>query len=199
MSVESQAEPQSVIGQSVVGIPSAKLGMWIFLAGEILIFSGFIITCVLFRLTYPEWYQFAENTNILIGSINTFVLLTGSLTIALAFKMADKGDVRTVSLFMLITIIAGLIFLGLKAVEYSGEIEHGFTPLSGPFWAFYFSLTGFHALHVLTGTIINTVVLIVITIRKKLSTPPSMVENAGLFFHFVDIVWLFLFPLFYLS
>lgn len=199
MRVESQLEPQSVIGQTVTGIPSAKLGMWVFLAGEILIFSGFIITCILFRLSYPEWYKFAAKTNILIGSINTFILLTGSLTIALAFKMAVKGDFRSVSLFMLFTIISGLIFLGLKAIEYSGEIKHGFGLLSGPFWAFYFSLTGFHALHVLTGTVINTVVLILIKVKKKLPTHPNIVENAGLFWHFVDIVWLFLFPLFYLS
>jgi heme/copper-type cytochrome/quinol oxidase subunit 3 len=199
MSVESQLEPQSVLGHSVIGISSAKLGMWVFLAGEILIFSGFIITCILFRLTYPEWYTFAAKANTLIGAINTFVLLTGSLTIALAFKYAIKGDIKTTSLLILVTIISGLIFLGLKAIEYTGEIHHGYTPLSGPFWAFYFSLTGFHAFHVLTGTVINTVVLVLIRTRKKISSPPNMVENAGLFWHFVDIVWLFLFPLFYLS
>jgi heme/copper-type cytochrome/quinol oxidase subunit 3 len=197
--MESRLESQSAIGQSAVGIPSSKLGMWVFLSGEVLIFGGLIITCVLFRLSYPQWHEFSGETNALTGSINTFVLITGSFTIVLAHKMVDQGNLKSAYLYIFLTIISGLLFLAIKAIEYAGEIEHGYNFHSGPFWAFYYGLTGFHAVHVFTGTVINTVVLILISRRKKPGNPRSLVENAGLFWHFVDIVWVFLLPLFYLS
>jgi heme/copper-type cytochrome/quinol oxidase subunit 3 len=95
---------------------------------------------------------------------------------------------------MVLTILAGLAFLGIKAVEYTGEIAHGYTPGAGIFWSFYYGMTGLHALHVIGGIVLNAVLLLAARLRTA-----RRVEIAGLYWHFVDIVWIFLFPLVYLS
>jgi len=178
-----------------IGLHPAKLGFWVFLAGEIIILGGFVACGILFRLSYPHWYEFSGYTNLLIGSINTIILLTGSFTVVKAFQFADYGEWGKVNLFLILSMLSGFAFLVMKGVEYSREFHHGFYPWTNPFWMFYYGITGLHGLHVLAGSLIILGVLIYIQKRKSVEA----VENAGLYWHFVDLVWLFIFPLFYLS
>jgi heme/copper-type cytochrome/quinol oxidase subunit 3 len=109
---------------------------------------------------------------------------------------AEAGEARGLRLNLALTILGGLIFLAVKAVEYTSEIRAGFTPGTGIFWSFYYTMTGLHGLHVLGGVVLNVVILA--TARTSLRRP-HRVELAGLYWHFVDVVWIFLFPLLYLS
>lgn len=178
------------------GIASPKLGMWLFLSGEIVLFGGVIMSIVMFRLSFPLWEEESTHTNTLIGSLNTFNLLTSSMLVALAHKMAHTGRHGMAKLCLLGTLLFALLFLGLKAIEWTIEIRHGFTIFEGPFWQFYYAATGLHALHVVVGVIAFAVILIMYMGKWR---PGFTLENAALYWHFVDIVWLFLWPLFYLS
>ncbi|MFQ5802542.1 MAG: heme-copper oxidase subunit III [Candidatus Methylomirabilales bacterium] len=181
-----------------VGIPSGRLGVWWFLASEIILFGGLIGTFVLFRHGNPEWDAAAEHLSVAIGTINTFVLLTSSLTIVMAFAAVDRGDLRRMRTWLSLTILLGLVFLGIKAFEWSSEIGAGFIPSAGEFWSFYYAMTGLHALHVMAGIVINSI-LLVSALRGRLRSHENRIELAGLYWHFVDIVWIFLFPLLYLE
>ena len=179
------------------GIPHPKLGMWLFLFGEIVLFGGVIMTIVMFRISFPGWREASEHTNAIIGSINTVNLLTSSLLVALSFKMSSLGKHGLAKLCLLGAISLGVLFLGLKwGIEWPGEIRHGYTILSGPFWQLYYGATGLHALHVVLGLIAFTVILILYMGNWR---PRYTLEATALYWHFVDIVWLFLWPLFYLS
>ncbi|MEE8325851.1 MAG: cytochrome c oxidase subunit 3, partial [candidate division NC10 bacterium] len=142
------------------GIPSGRLGVWWFLASEIILFGGLIGTFILFRHGNPEWVAAAEHLSLTIGTINTFVLLTSSLTIVMAFAAVDKGDSRRMRTWLFLTILLGFVFLGIKAFEWSTEIGAGFIPSTGGFWSFYYAMTGLHALHVMAGIVINTILFV---------------------------------------
>jgi heme/copper-type cytochrome/quinol oxidase subunit 3 len=179
------------------GIPSGRLGVWWFLSSEIIMFGGLIGTYILFRHGNPEWAA-AEHLSLPIGTVNTFVLLTSSLTMVTAFAAADRGDFRRMRTWLSVTILLGVVFLAIKAFEWSSEIGAGFIPSTGGFWSFYYSMTGLHALHVLAGIVINTI-LFASALAGRLKSLGNRIELAGLYWHFVDIVWIFLFPLLYLA
>ena len=176
-------------------IPSGKLAIWWFLASEIVIFGGLITTYVLFRLRHPEWSELAAHTITPAGAVNTFVLLTSSLMVVLAHQAVERGNYRAASTALIQTIFCGAIFIGIKAFEYGSEIGEGFTPVAGLFWSFYYVMTGLHALHVLGG------IFAILAVQQAVSRGrlPHRVEIVGIYWHFVDIVWIFLFPLLYLS
>ena len=179
------------------GIAPPKLGMWLFLTGEVVLFGGVIMTIVLFRVSFPGWKDASEHTNTIIGSVNTVNLLTSSMLVALAFKMSSIGNHGLAKLCILGCLAFGVLFLGLKwAVEWPGEVSHGYTIHEGPFWQLYYAATGLHALHVLLGLIALVVILVLYTGSWR---PRYTLEATALYWHFVDIVWLFLWPLFYLS
>jgi heme/copper-type cytochrome/quinol oxidase subunit 3 len=113
-----------------------------------------------------------------------------------AFVAAERGDRAGLQINLGITVLGGLVFLGIKAIEYTTEIRAGFTPAAGIFWSFYYTMTGLHGLHVLGGIVVNAVILMKTGSSLK---HPHRVELAGLYWHFVDLVWIFLFPLLYLS
>lgn len=182
--------------QHLAGAPNERLGMWVFLSSEIILFGGLLGSCVLFRLSYEQWREYAAHVNWLLGSLNTFILITSSLTIVLAHRAASNDNYSAVRWYLFLTIIMGLAFLGNKAIEYSHEIHNGYTLTKGPFWMFYYGITGLHGLHVLAGVIINSIVFYLVLEGRKCI---HFIENAGLYWHFVDIVWIFVFPLFYLS
>jgi heme/copper-type cytochrome/quinol oxidase subunit 3 len=177
-----------------------KLGMWWFLASEVMVFGGFVCCYILFRLASDgAWAGMAAHVSTTIGAINTVVLLTSSLTMVLAGAAIEDEDREKVKRYLGLTVLLGVAFLGLKAVEYTTEISRGFTPISGNFWSFYFAMTGLHALHI-TGGIVANLVLYLMAVRGTLWTGKQQrVEYAGLYWHFVDVVWIFLFPLLYLS
>jgi heme/copper-type cytochrome/quinol oxidase subunit 3 len=186
--------PNSVQAPAIPGIPAGKVGVWWFLASEIMLFGGLIASFIVFRLGSAGWSGDAAHLSLTIGAINTLVLLTSSMTVVQAFAAAERGHTGALQLFLGLTVLGGLLFLGFKAVEYTTEIRAGFTPASGIFWSFYYTMTGLHALHVLAGVVINAIMFVAVRIRN-----PRRVELAGLYWHFVDIVWIFLFPLLYLS
>lgn len=177
-----------------------KMGIWWFLASEIMVFGGLIGVYLLYRwASAGAWSEMAHHVSTLIGSINTVVLLTSSLTMVMAHAAIEDDNRSRAKLYLGLTVLLGLMFLGFKAVEYSTEIAKGYTPLSGTFWAFYYTMTGLHGLHVLAGIIANFA-LWVMALRGNLwPHAQQRVEYSGLYWHFVDVVWIFLFPLLYLS
>ena len=183
-----------------VGVSPGKMGIWWFIASEIMIFSGLIGSYILFRLRADgAWTEMAQHVSTEIGSINTMVLLTSSLTMVLAFAAILDKDRKKTQVYLLLTVLLGLTFLGIKFYEYSLEIAHGFTPVTGVFWSFYYLMTGLHGLHVLGGMIANFALYIMAVRGTLWQTNQFRVEFTGLYWHFVDVVWIFLFPLLYLS
>jgi cytochrome c oxidase subunit 3 len=179
-------------------VSTGKLGMWWFLTGEVVIFGGLLASYAIFRLANPAWNAQAEHLSVLLGAVNTIVLLTSSLCIVMAFRAVDAGEAGGVRLWLSLTVLLGLVFVAIKAVEWSGEIGAGFVPASSGFWSFYFTMTGLHALHVLVGILVNSILLF-LAATGRLAPVEQRVEFAGLYWHFVDIVWIFLFPLLYLA
>jgi cytochrome c oxidase subunit III len=190
---------------------ASSLGMWVFLVTEVMFFGGLFTGYAVYRILYPEGFKAASHhLEILLGAVNTTVLLGSSLTVALAVHAAELGRSRSVVGYLVATIVLGLAFLGVKAVEYTHEFQHGLFPglgfaWEGPdargarlFFGFYFAMTGMHALHMIIGLGMFGF-LIAKTARGRFS--PSYytpIEMGGLYWHFVDIVWIFLFPLLYL-
>jgi cytochrome c oxidase subunit 3 len=163
-----------------------KIGMWMFLFTELLFFGGMFLLYSVFRYKFAvDFHTAAKDENIVLGSLNTFILLTSSFSIALAISAIRKGKSRLSCFLQLATIGMGITFLEKS----QGQII---------FFGLYYVMTGIHGLHVLIGTIVITFMLI-FTARKKITRQdPIKLENTGLYWHFVDIVWIYLFPLFYL-
>ncbi|KAB2841785.1 cytochrome oxidase subunit III [bacterium] len=176
-------------------VATGRMGMWWVLASEIVIFGGAVVCYLLYRWHHPEWAESAVHTNELIGLVNTVILLTSSLTVVLAHDAAHHGDAGRAKRLMGLTILLGASFLGLKAYEYSHEVQAGFTPVANLFWSFYYFLTGLHALHIVAGLIAIAVVMRGVGRKENM----QRVEYVGIYWHFVDVVWIFLFPLLYLA
>ena len=186
-----------------------KIGMWMFLFTELLFFGGMFLLYSVFRYRFAaDFHTAAQNENIVLGSVNTFMLLTSSFAIALAISAMRKGKSRLSSFLQLATIGMGITFLVIKYFEWGTKIAQGLYPNSPVllkksqgeilFFGLYYVMTGIHGLHVLIGIIVITFML-VFTIRKKITMENSIkLENTGLYWHFVDIIWIYLFPLFYL-
>ena len=178
------------------GLTGPKLAVWWFLASEIMVFGGLIASYLVFRLGGTGWGAASEHLSLTFAAVNTLVLLTSSYTVVRAFVAAERGDLAGLRVNLGLTVLGGLLFLGIKGLEYATEMRAGFTPDAGIFWSFYYTMTGLHGLHVLGGVVLNLVVLV--TARASLAHV-HRVELAGLYWHFVDVVWIFLFPLLYLS
>lgn len=177
------------------GIPTGRLALWWILASEIVIFGGLLASYLMFRLGHPEWADAAAVTNTWIGAFNTFVLLTSSFTAVLAHQAAEKGNGRLAARYLMMTIGGALIFLGVKSYEWWYEISHGYTITSNGFWSFYYTAAGLHAAHVIAGAIIMGFIARDALQNKDL----QRVEYIGIYWHFVDVVWIFLFPLLYIA
>lgn len=186
----------TVVSEQPTPALRGKIAIWWLIASEVMIFGGAVGSYIMARAASPGWSAEAAHLSTSLATINTFVLLTSSMTMAMAFAAYQKGDQRRVRTFLLLTILLGLAFLGIKAYEYRSHLIEGAAPWSGSFWSFYYLLTGLHALHVIAGVIVNVVLWL--AAGRGLSTG-YRIEIAGLYWHFVDIVWIFLFPLLYLS
>jgi cytochrome c oxidase subunit 3 len=186
-----------------------KIGMWMFLFTELLFFGGMFLLYSVFRYRFPlDFHAAAQHENIWLGSVNTVILLTSSFTIALAISAMRKGRSRLSASLQLATIGMGIAFLCIKCAEWAAKIGQGLYPNSpvllqkNPgeilFFGLYYVMTGIHGLHVLIGICVIAF-MVVLTRRKKITRQnPIKLENTGLYWHFVDIVWIYLFPLFYL-
>ena len=181
--------------RSATGVPTGRLAVWWLLASEIFIFGGLITCFVLFKLNGTPGFEDAALTSVTSGAINTFVLLTSSLSVVLAHAAIEKGDQNKSFTYIWYTIGFGLVFLVIKTYEYTGKILHGHTITDNLFWSFYYTMTGLHALHVIGGMVIMA--LISFDIRKGHNF--QRVELVGIYWHFVDLVWIFLFPLLYIA
>ena len=200
---------------------AAKMGMWIFLATEILMFSGLFLAYFVVRALYPEMVLSShELLNKTMGGINTVVLLTSSFTMAMAVRYAQLGDNKRCATQLLLTMACAFIFMGVKYVEYTGKFSHGIYPgaffhydeaiqyahshghsfrgLPHIFFGLYFVMTGLHGVHVLVG--IGVIFWVYLRAKQGHFKDGyyAPVENVGLYWHIVDLVWIFLFPLLYL-
>ena len=181
------------------GIPTNKLGMWVFLASEVMFFTALIAAYVVLRMSNPAWPGPEGHISTWLGACNTFLLLGSSVTMVVAFAQAQADRPRSATAYLFATIVLGAAFLTIKGYEYAAKFHHGIFPSTNVFWSCYFALTGFHGLHVLGGVIANSW-LCIRGLQGRL-TPPNAykLELAGLYWHFVDIVWLLaLFPIIYL-
>ena len=187
----------------------AKLGMWLFLLSEIVLFGGLFILYSTYRYKYSmEFHLAAGELNRLLGTFNTLILLTSSLTMATSICAIQKGQRRLSACLVIATIFLGLLFLASKGVEWGAKIEHGIYPNSSVlmgrtkgdmlFFGLYYVMTGLHGLHVLVGVCVLLVMLILIAENRINQMRFVVLENSGLYWHLVDIIWIFLFPLFYL-
>lgn len=182
-------------GRSVTGIATGKLAVWWILGSEIVIFGGLLAAYLMFRLKFDGWAEQAAATNTTIGAINTFVLLTSSLFAVLAHNAAENKDGTKAFIYLWLTIGGALTFLLIKSFEWTTEIMHGYTITSHPFWSYYYTAAGIHGLHVIAGAVIMGIVSFDALRGKNL----HRVELIGIYWHFVDIVWIFLFPLLYIA
>jgi heme/copper-type cytochrome/quinol oxidase subunit 3 len=181
--------------RSATGIPTGKLAVWWVIGSEIVIFGGLLASYIMHRLGHPEWAEYASHTNTWFGGINTFVLLTSSLFAVLAHYAAEHGDGKKAARWLLATCAGGATFAAIKAVEWTIEITHGYTITANGFWSFYYTAAGIHALHVIAGCII----MLIIANDARKGRELHRVELIGIYWHFVDIVWIFLFPLLYIA
>jgi heme/copper-type cytochrome/quinol oxidase subunit 3 len=181
--------------RSAAGMPTGRLAVWWVIASEIVIFGGILASYIMHRLAHDAFAEQAAHTNTAIGAFNTFVLLTSSLFAVLGHKAAEEGDGKKAALMLLYTMAGGLMFLVVKAFEWTSEITHGFTITSSTFWSFYYTAAGIHASHVLAGVIIMGFVANDARKNREL----HRVELIGVYWHFVDVVWIFLFPLLYIA
>ena len=195
---------------------SSTLGMWLFIAQEVLFFGGLFTAYAVYRFLYPEAFAAgSHHLNVPLGAINTGVLICSSLTMAMAVHASALGHRKQIVVYLLLTVLLGSVFLGVKAVEYHDKFEHHLLP--GPtfsadelhvhgedaraaqiYYSLYFAMTGLHALHMIIGIpILLTLAWLAAAGRygPDYNTP---VELTGLYWHFVDIVWIFLFPFLYL-
>ena len=183
---------------TATGIPSGKLGMWVFLASEVMFFAGLIGAYIVLRAGHPSWPGPEGYLSVPIGTINTLVLIGSSVTIVLALAASQRAAMPQVRGWLLATIALGSCFLVIKGFEYAAKFSHHILPSTNVFWSCYFALTAFHALHVLGGIIFHLVVLSRTLNPTVWQAQHQRLEYAGLYWHFVDIVWIFLFPLLYL-
>jgi heme/copper-type cytochrome/quinol oxidase subunit 3 len=181
--------------RSSAGIATGKLAVWWVVASEIVIFGGLLGSYIMHRLAHDAWAEQAAHTNVWIGAFNTFVLLTSSLSAVLAHQAAEQGNGPKAAKLLYYTMGGAITFVCVKAYEWTMEITHGFTITSNTFWSFYYTAAGLHALHVIAGAIIMA--FVAATAKKNLEL--HRVELIGIYWHFVDIVWIFLFPLLYIA
>jgi heme/copper-type cytochrome/quinol oxidase subunit 3 len=181
--------------RSVAGLPTGKLAVWWVIASEIVIFGGLLASYIMHRLAHGIWADYASNTTTWIGATNTVILLTSSLFAVLAHQAATAGNGKKAANLLYLTALGGAMFVGLKSYEWTMEIHHGYTITTNTFWSFYYTAAGLHALHVIAGVVI----MLIVAQSAKREMELHRVELIGLYWHFVDIVWIFLFPLLYIA
>ena len=187
------------------------IGMWIFLATEVMFFGGMFLGYTIYRSVNPQGFASASNhLNVWLGAINTAVLICSSFTMALAVRAAQLGQRRPLIIFLVLTILLGSAFLGVKFTEYHIKFSEQLVPgstfaFAGPhaaaaelFFSLYFAMTGMHALHMIIGLGLLATLVVKSARGRFSSSYYTPVEIVGLYWHFVDIVWIFLFPLLYL-
>jgi len=177
----------------------SKFGMWLFLGTEILLFGGLFAAYAIFRAKYPEMFHHDHQyLNWKFGAINTVILLFSSMTMAMGVTASKKGNIKLLIAMLAITILCGLGFGTIKYFEYSAKFAHHIYPSTSIFFSLYFMMTGLHMLHVFIGLVILFVVMILAMRGRYSAEYNTHVEIGGLYWHLVDLIWIYLFPLLYL-
>ena len=192
--------PYNVEARPDTGVYNAKLGIWLFLASEVMLFGALFSSYILLRTGAPTWPLGREILNVPLATLNTVILIGSSVTMVMSWASLKLKDFKKYRLYMGLTLLLSLGFLVVKTVEYGAKFEHHLYPSTSTFLAIYFTLTGLHGLHVIGGMIVNGYFWG--PGAKMWKTEPerftNRIEVAGLYWHFVDLVWIFLFPTLYL-
>ncbi len=192
MAAQHQAEP------TALGVDNRKLAIWIFIASEVMFFTGLIVTYMVMRGRSVSGPHPADVLSVPIVAVNTFVLLASSFTMVTAFSAIERGEVRTMRTWLIATAVLGLLFLSGQAYEFTSLFLDGASLSSNLFGATFFTLTGFHGMHVLVGVIWIMFVLARAARGGVTQGNHLAVELVGLYWHFVDIVWIIIFTVVYL-
>lgn len=188
-------QPQATL-RTQMGIPAGRLAMWWLIASEIVIFGGLLGSYLMLRIVNPQWADEASHANVWAGGINTIVLLSSSLSAVLGHQAAENGNGKKAAMYLWLTILGAVVFMLVKInMEYIPEWGAGYTFNKSVFWAFYYLSTSLHGAHVVGGAIAMLVIIPDVMKNKNL----QRVEYVGIYWHFVDAVWIFLFPLFYIA
>jgi cytochrome c oxidase subunit III len=192
--------PYTIETRPDTGLTNPKLGIWLFLASEVMLFGSLFSSYVLLRSGAESWPIQSSILNVPLAALNTVILISSSVTMVLSWASLKMNNFSKYRLYMGLTFLAGVGFLVVKAFEYGAKFEHGLLPSTNNFLGIYFTLTGLHGLHVIGGMIVNA--FLWGPGSKMWRTEPekftNRVEVAGLYWHFVDLVWIFLFPVLYL-
>ena len=191
-----QAPPDREPG---TGVYSEKVAMWIFLASEVMFFTALIGTYIILRVAHPEaWAPPGKVLNVPVTAVNTFLLICSSVTMVKAFAAAEDDDQRGLRMWLVATVLIGATFVGVQGYEYTHLVEKAFTPAAGLYGSTFYTMTGFHGFHVTMGVLC----MIFVTVRafqgKYSARDHRGVEVIGLYWHFVDLVWIILFTIVYL-
>ena len=192
--------PYIVEERADTGLNNVKLGIWLFLASEVMLFGALFSSYVLLRLMATEWPFGVDVLNVPLGTLNTAVLIGSSVTMVMAYASLQMNDFGRFRMYLGATIGLSLLFMVVKGFEYSHEFDIGNFPSTSTYLAIYFTMTGLHALHIIGGVIVNTYLLFPGSKMWKTNKAQfiNRVEAAGLYWHFVDLVWIFLFAVLYL-
>ena len=192
--------PYTTEARPDTGLTNPKLGIWLFLASEVMLFGSLFSSYALLRSGAATWPRQSEILSVPLAALNTVVLIASSVTMVLAWVALKNKSIERYRLFMGLTIAGGAIFLVVKAIEYSEKFSHHLYPATSNFLGLYFTLTGLHALHVIVGMIVNGYLWGpgVKMWRTETERFTNRIEVAGIYWHFVDVVWIFLFPVLYL-
>ena len=197
MSVEI---PYTTAVRPDTGLTNPKLGIWLFLASEVMLFGSLFSAYALIRSGAPAWPDQSATLSVPLATLNTVILIASSVTMVMAWASLRRRSLPRYRLYMGLTLLGGLLFLVVKAFEYGDKFSHGLVPATNNFLALYFTLTGLHAIHVLAGMVVNAY-LWGPGARMWAREPErftNRIEVAGIYWHFVDLVWIFLFPVLYL-
>jgi heme/copper-type cytochrome/quinol oxidase subunit 3 len=191
-----QPPPDREIG---TGVYNEKVGMWVFLASEVMFFTALIGTYIILRFARPDaWAEPGVMLNVPVTAVNTFLLICSSVTMVKAFAAAQDGDQAKLRLWLVATTLIGASFVGVQAYEYIELVHKGFVPAEGLYGSTFYTMTGFHGFHVSMGVICLLYVTIKAFRGKYTATDHRGVEVIGLYWHFVDLVWIILFTIVYL-
>jgi len=192
--------PYTVENRPETGLYNGKLGMWLFLASEVMLFGALFSSYVLLRVNAVDWPRGPEVLNVPLATVNTLILISSSLTMLKAWSALRMNDFSGYKKFAWITIALGTAFILIKMYEYSDKFSHEHYPSTSTFYAIYFALTGLHVIHLIVGVLVNAFhVLFGGGLWKKNPEQfTNRIEVTGLYWHFVDMVWLVMFPTLYL-
>lgn len=182
---------------SPAGLTAGRLGIWALIASEVVLFAGLFGSFILMRMINPQWSEEARHLNLAAGTVNSLVLLISNFFMMKSSSSVAAGRASDVKKYLFLTMAMGVLFLCVKAFEYTAEFAHGEFPTSGGFWAFYFLMTGIHATHIIGG-LVAMGLLWVRALKGTLGPLQGRVALTGIYWSFVEVVWIFLFPMLYL-